>query len=100
MENRASHTQGMKKANQILTTKYANDANPESKKRKISRYGIKIKIRITIGIARNGRLIDRGPENRQHGNKPCFTRVLLSFSAGNTAATGGNMLLLKTAKNP
>jgi hypothetical protein len=35
-----------------------------------------------------------GPENRQHGNKPYFTGVSLLFSAGNTAATGGNMLLL------
>ena len=38
--------------------------------------------------------IDRGSENRQHGNKPYFTRVSLSFSTGNTAATGGNRLLL------
>ena len=45
-------------------------------------------------IARKVILIDRGPENRQHGNKPHFTRVSLPFSAGNTAATGGNMLLL------
>ena len=34
-----------------------------------------------------------GLENRQQGNKPYFTRVSLSFSAGNTAATGGNILL-------
>jgi hypothetical protein len=45
-------------------------------------------------LARNARLIDRGPENRQHGNKPYFTRVSLPFSAGNAAATAGNMLLL------
>jgi hypothetical protein len=45
-------------------------------------------------LAGNARLIDRGPENRQHGNKPHFTRVSLPFSAGNTEATGGNMLLL------
>src|SRR5271157_1480594 len=45
-------------------------------------------------IARKVILIDRGPENRQHGYKPYFTRVSLLFSAGNTAATGGNMLLL------
>jgi hypothetical protein len=44
--------------------------------------------------ARNAGLIDRGPENRQHGNKSYFTRVSLSFSTGNTAATGGNMLLV------
>jgi hypothetical protein len=44
-------------------------------------------------LARKIILIDRGPENRQHGNKPYFTRVSLPFSAGNTAATGGNMLL-------
>jgi hypothetical protein len=37
-----------------------------------------------------------GPENRQHGNKPDFTRVSLPFSAGNTAATAGNMLLVFT----
>ena len=43
--------------------------------------------------AKKARLIDRGPENRQHGNKPYFTRVSLSFSTGNTEATGGNMLL-------
>jgi hypothetical protein len=46
--------------------------------------------------ARHARLIDRGPENRQHGNKPYFTRVSLSFSTGNTAATGGNILLVAT----
>jgi hypothetical protein len=45
-------------------------------------------------IARKVLLIDRGLENRQHGNKPYFTRVSLPFSAGNTAATAGNMLLL------
>jgi hypothetical protein len=38
-----------------------------------------------------GKIVDKGRENRQHGNKPYFTRVSLSFSAGNTAATGGNM---------
>ena len=43
---------------------------------------------------KSARLIDRGLENRQHGNKPYFTRVSLSFSTGNTAATGGNMLLV------
>ncbi len=47
-------------------------------------------------MARKFILIDRGPENRQHGNKPYFTRVSLSFSAGNTAATVGNMLLEAT----
>jgi hypothetical protein len=45
-------------------------------------------------MARNARWIDKGPENRQHGNKPHFTRVSLPCSAGNTAATGGNMLLV------
>jgi hypothetical protein len=45
-------------------------------------------------MAINARWIDRGPENQQHGNKPHFTRVSLPFSAGNTAATGGNMLLV------
>jgi hypothetical protein len=45
-------------------------------------------------MTRNARWIDRGPENRQHGNKPHFTRVSLPFSAGNTAATGGNILLV------
>jgi hypothetical protein len=38
-----------------------------------------------------------GLKNRQHGNKPYFTGVSLSFSAGNTAATGGNMLLHSVA---
>jgi hypothetical protein len=45
-------------------------------------------------MTRNARWTDRGPENRQHGNKPHFTRVSLPFSAGNTAATGGNILLV------
>jgi hypothetical protein len=40
-------------------------------------------------IARNVILVDRSPENRQHGNKPYFTGVSLPFSTGNTAATGG-----------
>jgi hypothetical protein len=44
--------------------------------------------------AKHARLIDRSLENRQHGNKPHFTRVSLSFSTGNTAATGGNILLV------
>jgi hypothetical protein len=45
-------------------------------------------------MARKVVLIDRGPENRQHGNKPYFTGVSLSFSAGNTAAAVGNILLV------
>jgi hypothetical protein len=43
--------------------------------------------------ARKVKLTDRSPENRQHGNKPYFTRVSLPFSTGNTGATGGNILL-------
>jgi hypothetical protein len=39
-------------------------------------------------------MIDRSLENRQHRNKPDFTRVPLPFSDGNTAATAGNMLPL------
>jgi len=45
-------------------------------------------------LAGNARLADRSPENRQHGNKPYFTRVSLPFFTGNTGATGGNMLLV------
>jgi hypothetical protein len=41
-----------------------------------------------------GDIVDRSLENRQHGNNPYFTRVSLPFSAGNTGATGGNILLL------
>jgi hypothetical protein len=48
--------------------------------------------------AKYARLIDRGPENRQHGNKPYFTGVSLPFSTGNTAATGGNKPVTLTIK--
>jgi hypothetical protein len=51
-------------------------------------------VRFAAKNGKKGKIADRGRENRQHGNKPYFTRVSLSCSAGNTAATGGNMLRL------